>query len=97
MYQAIFTRISQATKKNPRRIKVYSNGMAEYYIYQDKLSTYDNHAMACQHFCNIKGIDGDWYAALDQDGIVFVQTNSFCMVNKKTNFDEEIKNDRILG
>ncbi len=89
MYNAIFTRISSKTNKYPKRIKVFDNCSPEYYLYQEKLTEWENHALACQHFCNIKNIEGKWHAAKDKDGMVFVKINEFYFVDKFTNFEEE--------
>lgn len=89
MYPIIFTRISYKTQKHPKRIKVFSDGRPEYYLYQEELMAYENHALACQHFCNIKGLHGKYYAATDKDGVVFVKINEFCWLDESTNFNEE--------
>jgi len=61
----------------------------EYYLYQADLNEWENHALACQHFCKIKNLTGKWYGAIDPDGMVFIKIDEFYFIDETTTFFEE--------
>lgn len=89
MYKAIFTKILPSTKKQPKRIKTYDGGLPVNYLYQERFSDWENHALACQNFCKINNIYGQWNGALVTGGMVFVKIFPEYYVDEFTIFYEE--------
>jgi len=90
MEQAIFTKLIPKTKKYPKRIKVYTEGITVNYVYQESFSEWENHALACQGFCKLHGINGQWYAAPITGGMVFIKPYPGVFVDEFTTFEEDI-------
>lgn len=89
MFNAIFCRLRPETRKRPHCIKVFSDGKPEYYVYQHKLSTWENFALACQSFCKNNNLEGSYFGALEKDGMVFIKPHELFSVDETTNFNED--------